>query len=239
MNLLLAILLASGPPSGSFLYTASGGLFTAGRSPHAHLLLQAGVRNDVAELRQYLGMGYRAVIQALDAKNQILLRNTEPLAPAQAAEMRLRMQAPARLAADQPLLSARITNVGQGLLSFLFEDDFLTEQVNFVFCPAEADNPARPERVMTIQVLLDDRRALAPAVTLLQTVYQMPQPLRPGAEYMPVLMYPLAPNLPATIWSFGTLEAVYQPVLGNALITGQLWLTDKTVVMQCANVPKL
>ena len=92
---------------------------------------------------------------------------------------------------------------------------------------------------MTIQVLFDDRRALGPAVTLLQTVYQMPQPLPPGTEYSPVLMYPLAPALPTTIWSAGTFEGVYQPVLGNALVTGQLWLTDKTVVMECANVPKL
>jgi hypothetical protein len=203
------------------------------------LLLQAGVRNDVTELRQYLGMGYHSVIQALNAKNQILLRNTEPLAPAQAAEMRLRMQVPDQLSDGQNLLSARITNVGQGLVTLLFEEDFLTEQVDFVFCPAEANNPAKPEHVMTIQVLFDDRRALAPAVTLLQTVYQMPRPLPPGAEYMPVLMYPLAPALPRTIWSVGTFEAVYQPVLGNALVTGQLWLTDKTVVMQCTNVPRL
>jgi len=67
---------------------------------------------------------------------------------------------------------------------------------------------------------------------------QMPQPLPPSAEYMPVLSYPLARNLPATVWSTGSLEALYQPVLGNPLITGQLWLTDKTVVMQCGNVPK-
>src|SRR5437879_11190948 len=138
MSILLAILLASG--------------------------LQAGVRNDINELRQYLGMTYPSVIQALNAKNQILLRNTEPLAPAHAAEMRLRMQAPDRLAVDHPLVAARINNVGQGLLSFLFEDDFLTEQVNFVFCPAQGGDPAKTEHVMAIQVLFDDRRALAPAV---------------------------------------------------------------------------
>src|SRR5207249_11874592 len=67
---------------------------------------------------------------------------------------------------------------------------------------------------------------------------QMPQPLPPSAEYMPTLSYPLARNLPATVWSTGSLEALYQPILGNPLITGQLWLTDKTVVMQCGNVPK-
>jgi hypothetical protein len=223
MSLLLSVvLLAAGSPS-----------------PHALLMGQIGVRNDVTELRQYLGMTYPSVIQRLDAKNQILLRNTERLAPAQAAQMRLRMRVPDGLTAGQPLLSARLTNVGQGLVTFLFEDDFLTEQVNFVFCPAEIDNPARPERVMTIQVLFDDRRSFGPAAGLLQTVYQMPQPLPPGTNYMPALMYPLARDPAATVWSAGTLEAVYQPVRGHALITGQLWLTDKTVVMQCMNIPKL
>jgi hypothetical protein len=200
---------------------------------------QTGVRNDITDLRQYLGLTYPSVVQRLDAKNQILIHNTERLAPAQAAQMRLRMQVPDRLPAGPPLLSARITNIGQGLLTYLFEDDFLTEQVNFIFCPAEANNPAKPERVMTIQVLFDDRRAFGPAVRLLQTVYQMPPPLPPGTNYMPVLMYPLAPNLPSTIWSTGTLEALYQPVAGNALVTGQLWLTDKSVVMQCMNIPRL
>jgi hypothetical protein len=49
------------------------------------LLMQFGTRDDVAELRQYLGRPYRSVIQLLDSKNQILLRNTETLAPGQAA----------------------------------------------------------------------------------------------------------------------------------------------------------
>ena len=200
---------------------------------------QIGVRNDIHELRQYLGMTYASVVRALDLKNQILLGNTQPLAPAQAAEMRAHMQVPDHLPADRPFLSATINNVGQGLLSFLFEDDFLTEQVNFVFCPPADGNPPKPERVLSVQVLFDDSRALAPAVTLLQTVYQMPAPLPPGAEYVPALSYPLRPNLPATVWSVGNLEAVYQPVIGNRLITGQLWLADKTLVMQCANVPKL
>ena len=203
------------------------------------LLFQLGVRNDLVELRQYLGMTYPLVIQALNAKNDILLRNTQRLAPAQAEQIRQHIQVPDKLPADRPVINARIDNVGQGLLSFLFEDDFLAEQVNFVFCPAEPDNPARPEHVMTIQALFDDRRAAAPTLALLQNIYQMPPPLLPGTQYQTVLMYPVAPNLPTTIWSFGTLEALYQPVAGNRLVSGQLWLTDKTVVMQCMNIPKL
>src|SRR5438477_13077629 len=106
LGLLLLALLASGPPAESYRYTASG-LFTAGRSPHAQL----GVRNDIAELRQYLGLTYPSVVQRLDAKNQILLRNVQPLAPAQAAQMRQRMQVADHLPADRPMLSARIDNV--------------------------------------------------------------------------------------------------------------------------------
>jgi hypothetical protein len=203
------------------------------------LLLQLGIRNDLIELRQDLGMTYPLLIQSLSAKDDILLQNTQRLAPAQAAQMRERMQMPGTLPAGSTVVSAKIDNVGQGLVSFLFEDDFLTEQVNFVFCPAEPDNPARPEHVMTIQVLFDDRRAPAPTLKLLQDIYQMPPSLVPGTPYQPVLMYPVAPNGPATIWNFGNLEALYQPVAGNRLVSAQLWLTDKTVVMECMNIPKL
>lgn len=56
------------------------------------LLFQLGVRNDLVELRQDLGMSYSSLIQALDAKDDILLRNTQRLTPAQAAKMRQQMQ---------------------------------------------------------------------------------------------------------------------------------------------------
>src|SRR5439155_3335107 len=116
------------------------------------LFLQFGVRNDITELRQYLGQNYATTIQLLNAKNQILLRNTEPLAPAQAAQMRAQMQVPDALPAVQTIVSARVKNVGQGLLSFLFEDDFIVEQVNFVFCPPQTGGAPAAERVMAIQV---------------------------------------------------------------------------------------
>ncbi len=204
------------------------------------LLLQAGVRSDFIELRGYLAGSYRSTIQALDAKNQILLRNTEPLAPAQAAEMRKRMQAPDRLPADPPVLSASIDNVGQGLVTFLFDDDFIVEQVNFVFCPAQGTGElARPERLMTIHILFDESRALRPAPILLQTVYQLPPPLAPPARYEPVLAYPLRFSLLATVWDLGTIEVLHQPVPGQNLVTAQMWLTDKTVAADCSAVPKM
>ncbi len=203
------------------------------------LLLQAGVRNDLIDLRNFLGATYRSAVQLLDSRNQILLRNTEPLAPAQAAQMRARMRVPDRFSADRPILSTTINNVGQGLVTFLFEDDFVVEEVNFVFCPPQGGDPPRPERVLAIQVLLDDSHALAPAVNLLQSVYQLPRPLPAETGYPLALLYPLRPNLPLTIWNLGTIEILYQPVIGRQFVTGQLWLTDKTVRSQCDNAPKL
>jgi hypothetical protein len=200
------------------------------------LFFQAGVRNDVFELRQYLGKTYPATIQTLDAKNQILLRNTEKLAPAQAAEMRARMQAPAKLSTERPVLNAKIDNFGQGLLSFLFEDDFIVEHVNFVFCAVRPDDV---DRVFAVQMLFDDGRSLGSAPDLLQKVYQLPPPIPRGAKYELALNYPIRPNLPLILWDMGNVEAVYQPVTGERLITGQLWLTDKTVFAACSQVPKL
>jgi hypothetical protein len=200
------------------------------------LLMQWGTRDDVVELRRYLGVQYRTVIQMLDAKNQILLRNTEGLAPAQAAEMRARMTTPDKLPAGTSVLAAKVDNIGQGLVSFLFEDDFITEQVNFVFCPAQGD---KPERVLAIQVLLDDSRAISEAVRTLQTIYQLPPPVVPSPAYNLALMYPVRPNLPLTIWNMGTTEAIYQSIPGQQLITGQFWLTDRTVAADCMAIPKL
>jgi len=201
------------------------------------LLMQTGTYDDMVQLRRYLGMSYQAVVQSLNAKNQLLLRNTEVLAPAQAADMRAHMKAPDTVSAGN-VLSAKIDNVGQGIVTFLFEDDFITEQVNFVFCPVQQDGP---ERVMAVQVLLDDRRAVRDAVNTLQLIYQLPLPLRPTPlnPYQLALMYPIRPDLPLTIWNLGSTEALFQPIPAQKLITGQLWITDKTIAADCMNIPNL
>jgi hypothetical protein len=203
----------------------------------AGLLLQTGTYDDMVQLRAYLGMSYPAVIQSLNEKNLILLRNTEVLAPIQAADIRSHMKVPDVLPAAN-VLSAKIDNVGQGIVTFLFEDDFITEQVNFVFCPVQQDAPAR---VMAVQVLLDDRRAVRDAVNTLQLIYQLPPPLRPTPlnPYQVALMYPVRPDLPLTIWNLGAAEAIYQPIPGQKLISGQLWITDKTIAADCMNIPNL
>jgi hypothetical protein len=201
------------------------------------LLMQTGTYDDMVQLRGYLGMSYPAIVQSLNEKNQILLRNTEVLAPAQAADMRAHMKAPDTLPAAN-VFSAKIDNVGQGIVTFLFEDDFITEQVNFVFCPVQQDAPAR---VMAVQVLLDDRRAVRDAVNTLQLIYQLPPPLQPTPlnPYQLALMYPIRPDLPITIWNLGPAEAIFQAIPGQKLISGQLWITDKTIATDCMNVPNL
>ncbi|HEY2383268.1 MAG TPA: hypothetical protein VGK48_18995 [Terriglobia bacterium] len=122
------------------------------------------------------------------------------------------------------------------MLTFLFEDDFIVERVNFVFCPANA--PSLP-RVLALQVLFDDSRAVASTLRLFQGVYQMPAPINPPPDFKPQLMYPLIANLPVTFWDLGTVEAVYQPIPGKALIRGQFWLTAKNVVRECGDIPQL
>ncbi len=53
------------------------------------------------------------------------------------------------------------------------------------------------------------------------------------------MTYPTRFNLPLTVWNLGAAEALYQPILGQQFITGQLWLTDKRVAAACNAVPKL
>ena len=207
-------------------------------------LFQTALRNDVAELRSYLGLNYASVVAQLNQKNQILLRNTERLAPAQAAEMRARWKVPATL--DRQIFTATINNVGQGLLSFLFEDDFIAEQANFVFCPPQQEVtvdgvtiPARSERVMALQILFDDSRAVGGTVPqILQNVYKLPPPVA-SPDYQRSLAYPFRQGVPVTIWDLVTVEILHQPISGAGVITGQLWLTEKNIVRTCVNLPRI
>jgi hypothetical protein len=150
------------------------------------------------------------------------------------------MRPPALPGGSRPIVALNVTGIGQGLVTSLFEDDFLTEQVNLIFC-------SRPERVLSVQVLFDDRRALGRAEVLLQEVYGLPVPVR-FETYQPSMRYPLAgvrydeqgtwqirPDAPSvTVWDLGTAEVVYQQVLDQSLVTGQIWVTDKSVSNSCA-----
>jgi hypothetical protein len=204
------------------------------------LALQAGTMSDIDLLRQMLGLNFRAVLDVLNARNQVILQNTERLAPQQAAQMRARMAEPPFPEGDLKL-ALDLFNIGQGIILYVFEHDFTTERINLFFCaaqPAEGETPARRESLVAIQVLLDESLATADAVTLFQTVYRMPAP-RPLEGYTFAAPYPLVQGLPGAAWDLGGHEAVYQTVRGNPLVTGQLWLTHKNFFATCANPPAL
>jgi hypothetical protein len=203
------------------------------------LAFQAGTRTDVDELRQMLGFNYRSVLDALNARNQVILRNTQTLAPQQAAQMRSQMTEPP-FPAQQLVLPVNVGNIGMGSVLYFFDDDFTTEQIKFYFCPAQPASdevPARSERLVAIQVLIDDSLALSDAPTLLQSVYKLPSPV-PFERYEPVAEYPVRRGVPALAWDLGAQEAIYQRVSGGGVVTGQLWLADKNLLRTCVSPPK-
>jgi hypothetical protein len=105
-----------------------------------------------------------------------------------------------------------VTGIGRGLVTDLFEDDFLTDQVNLIFC-------RQPEQVLSVQVLFDDSRALGDTVDLLRKIYGLPAPVPADAW----LIRADAPRI--TVWDLGAVEAVQQ--------NGVLWITDKAGVDSC------
>jgi hypothetical protein len=193
--------------------------------------MQLGSHDDVAQLRQFLGMPYPAAVRALQERNEPLLRNTGGLAPAQAAAMRQEMKPPAMPAGARPIIALNATGIGRGLVLQLFEDDFLTDQVNLIFC-------RDPERIISVQVLFDDSRALGDTVAIFRKIYRLPSPV-PADDYHPAMRYSLAgvryddqgawqiradaPRI--TVWDLGPVEAVQQ--------NGQLWITDKAATASC------
>jgi hypothetical protein len=203
--------------------------------------LESGVQNDIAELRKFLGADFATALKLMAPSNNFLLGNVQGNSPQQAARMRAEMALPASLPERQSIVPLTVTNAGRGIVTTLFEEDFMTEQVNLVFCPAA------PRRIVAVQVLFDDRPALRDTLFLLQRIYQMPQPSK-FETYQPAMKYDLAgvtydaesrwtktAAAPAvTVFDLGTAaEAIYQPVVGQRLVTGQLWVGDKNAAKTC------
>ena len=114
-------------------------------------------------LHGLLGLDFEEAIEDVQKWNQVLIRNTERLAPAQAAEIRARTVAPEGLP-ESNILSLVDSNYGLGLVSVLFEEDFVVEQINLIFCE---------ERLSALQVLFDDSRAFGDTTQLLGSIYGM------------------------------------------------------------------
>ena len=199
-------------------------------------LLAAPQIDDIGVLRNLLGSDFEQALKLIDERNQLLIRNTEQLAPAQAAELRARTKLPSEVSGSNTL-SLADSNYGLGLVTILFEEDFVVEQINLIFCD---------ERVASLQVLFDDNRAFGNTAQLLGSVYGM-GPSVPFGSHTPAVKYPL-PGVTYTdegewqlgmgasrvvVWDMGPREALYQPVGGRGLITGQFWLTHKELAKAC------
>ena len=118
----------------------------------------------------------------------------------------------------------------------LFEQDFIVEQVNLIFCD---------DRIASLQVLFDDSRTFGNTAQLLGSIYGM-GPAVPFGSHTPSWEYRL-PGVtynegewqlgmgasPVVVWDMGPREGLYQPVGGGGLISGQFWLTDKELAKAC------
>lgn len=205
------------------------------------VLLQTVLQNDIVDLQKFLGKEFPAALALLEPTNSQFIRNVEQKSPEQAARMRREMSTPARLEDGQNVVPLVVTNVGRGIVTTLFELDFITEQVNLVFCPAD------PRRVVAVHVLFDERSAIRDTPFLLERVYRMPKPAvfekyKPamkyklaGVTYDDTLQWTKAPTAPpVTVFDLGeAAEVIYQPVTGQRLVTAQLWVGDKKAAETC------
>lgn len=191
--------------------------------------------NDMDVLGDLVGSEFDDALEFVDRWNERLLADTEPGSPELAAKMRANMTLPAELP-DSKTLALGIGNYGQGLVTYLFEDDFVVEQVNLIFCEG---------RVAALQVLFDDGQTFGDTVQLLGGIYGM-GPAVPFGSHTPAFRYPL-PGVnyddgewaldigaqPVTVWNVGLREALYQPVAPHRVITGQFWFADKQQAAAC------
>ena len=201
-------------------------------------LLGAPQIDDMGVLRKMLGSDFEQALKLIDEWNQFLIRNTERLAPAQAAELRARTKLPTEVSGSNTLALAE-SNYGLGLVTMLFEEDFDVVQINLIFCD---------DRVASLQVLFDDNTTFGNTVQLLGSVYGM-GPSVPFGSHTPAVKYPL-PGVtytdegewelgmgasPVVVWDMGPREGLYQPVGNSGVILGQFWLTHEELAKTCVD----
>src|SRR5688572_16107249 len=97
------------------------------------VLLQLAPLNDVVDLQKFLGKEFPVALALLAPTNSQLIRNVEKNSPQQAARMLQEMSMPSRLEDGQNVVPLIVTNVGRGIVTTLFDQDFITEQVNLIF----------------------------------------------------------------------------------------------------------
>ncbi len=193
--------------------------------------------DNMGVLRDLLDSDFDTAIEHLAGWNRTLIREIRATSPDEAIEIEARLEPPAALPSTNTLALAE-SNFGRGLVTFLFDEDLSVEQVNLLFCQ---------EQVGAVQVLFDDSETFGDTAQLLSRVHGM-GPAVPFGSHAPAFRYPL-PGLtynesgewslqvgasPVTVWNLGTLEALYQPVAGQRVISGQFWLTSRELAAQCA-----
>jgi hypothetical protein len=193
--------------------------------------------DNIEVLRDLLDSDFDTAIEHLGAWNRTLIRELQTRAPDEAVELEARLEPPDTVPSSMTLALAE-SNFGRGLVTYLFDEDFSVEQVNLLFCD---------EHVGAIQVLFDDVETFGDTAQLLSRVHGM-GPAVPFGSHAPAFRYPL-PGVtyddsgdwslqvgasPITVWNMGTLEALYQAVAGQRVITGQFWLTSRELAAQCA-----
>ena len=193
--------------------------------------------DNLGVLRDLLDSDFKTAIEHLAGWNRTLIRDLQVRAPEEAIEVAPRLEPPETLPSTNTLALAE-SNFGRGLVTFLFDEDLTVEQVNLLFCD---------ERVGAIQVLFDDVETFGDTEQLLSRVHGM-GPAVPFGSHAPAFRYPL-PGVaydesgdwslevgasPVTVWNMGTLEALYQLVTGQRVITGQFWLTSRELASQCS-----
>ena len=193
--------------------------------------------DNVGVLRDLLDSDFDTAVEHLAGWNRTLIRDLQITAPEDAIAFEARMEAPETIPSTNILPLAE-SNFGRGLVTFLFDENLSVEQVNLLFCD---------ERVGAIQVLFDDVETFGDTEQLLSCVHGM-GPAVPFGSHAPAFRYPLpgvaydesgdwsleVGGAAVTVWNMGTLEALYQPVAGQRVITGQFWLTSRELASQCA-----
>ncbi len=192
--------------------------------------------DNIGVLRDLLDSDFGTAMGHLEGCNRALIRELETTAPDEALALEGALEPPENLPSTNTVPLSE-SNFGRGLVTFLFAEDLTVEQVNLLFCE---------ESVGAIQALFDDGETFGDTEQLLSRVHGM-GPAVPFGSHSPAFRYPL-PGVtynevgewdlnvgasPVTVWNMGTLEGLYQPVVGQRVITGQFWLTSRELAARC------
>src|SRR5262249_9530634 len=157
-------------------------------------------------------------MQKLDEINVGYLRS-QGLSSVQISNVLSGLMKPPAPTPDNNVVVLNSTNVGTGLIGMASKRELAAQQINIAFC-------GRTERVMPMQILLRTNQPVdADLILQVKEVYNLPAEAKFDL-YRPAIKYPL-PGIsytedsqwqaqpgarPVTVWSDGTIEAVFQSI---------------------------